>query len=463
MDAAWGMGDSEQARRDAADVIDDLSAAIEWALSPLGDIETAVDLIVAATPLRRRLSLLGENARQVGQALNQVRALSPPNPSAEMRLLGSYGLWLNFRNEPREWIIAAAERLQVLAETLGDTEHLLISLFSRSVCAYLVGDNATFRRCADQMVAAATPSIPETYRALALAMRSQILLQDGDLAEARRATEAGLDLLAGGPSLLHVARLGLDPGVYLYDTLVRICWAQGFPDQSLAAGRACVSHFRKLSHAQSLVYALTDVAAAAALLAGDLDAAAAFLDESQAICDQRGERGYYGRPQEAMKVTLRFAQTGIADEAAAAIVASGSTDFLLAKQPALTVRIAEALGRSLSPERGLAALQIVGRYAAANNWIQPELARAHAALLSQTGMASSEVEARLLRALGQAREIGALTLELRIATTLAEVLSREGRSGEALALLTDIIDRMPEGRDAADYQRAATLKEALSH
>ncbi|HLZ84742.1 MAG TPA: winged helix-turn-helix domain-containing protein, partial [Caulobacteraceae bacterium] len=103
-DKAWGMGDSEEARRDSADLIDDLSAAIEWALSPLGDTNTAVDLVVAATPLRRRLSLLSENAKQVKQALDRVRALSPPNPAAEMRLLGSYGLALDYRYDARDWI-----------------------------------------------------------------------------------------------------------------------------------------------------------------------------------------------------------------------------------------------------------------------------------------------------------------------------------------------------------------------
>jgi len=30
-----------------------------------------------------------------------------------------------------------------------------------------------------------------------------------------------------------------------------------------------------------------------------------------------------------------------------------------------------------------------------------------------------------------------------------------------LAMLTDIMNRMPEGRDAADYERAGTLRDKL--
>jgi predicted ATPase len=462
-DRAWGMGDSDQARRDSADLIDDLSAAIEWALSPLGDIDTAVDLVVAATPLRRRLSLLDENTRQVEQALDKVRALSPPNPAAEMRLLGSYDFATNYRHEISDWGIAAAERLMALAEDLGDVEHLFIGARDRATWAYNAGDIATFRRCADLMVAALAPSTPQTYRALAYALRSEVSFQDGDLAEARRTSEAGLDLLADGPRHLHVARLNLDPGIYFYYNLVRICWAQGFPDQSLAVARAGVDHFRQLSHALSLMFALADIGAQAALLIGDLDAAASFLDESRILCEERAERGYYGQSQASMEAMLRFARTGIADEAAADIVAPGSTDVLLSK-PALTVRIAEALGESQSPERGLEALETVSVYAAdGDSWIQPELTRVRAALLRKAGTPVSEVEALLRQALGRAREIGALTLELRAATTLAELLADDDRPDEGLALLADIVNRMPGGREAADFRRATALKEAISH
>jgi FixJ family two-component response regulator len=459
-DQAWGMGDSAQARRDSADLIDDLGAAIEWALSPLGDIDTAVDLVVASTPLLRRLSLLPENARQAEQALEKVRALSPPNPAAEMRLLGSY-LVPNYRYEARDQIIPAAERLMVLAEELGDAGRLIVGAWIRLVYAGLLGDNATVRRCADQMSAAATPSTPETYRALAHVARGQILLQDGDLPGARRETEAGLNLVAEGAHHVHVARLGLDPRVYLYDLLVRVSWLQGFPEQSLAAGRACVGHFRQLSQAQSLMYALTNVAAVSALLIGDLDAAADFLDESQRLCDERGERGYYARSQASMQTMLRFARTGIADQAAAAIVAADSTDVLLAR-PALAIGLAEAIGQSKSPEHGLAALDKVTTYAVAEHgWTQPELLRVRAALARKAGMPVSEAEALLRQALGRDREIGALTLELRAATTLAELLSDDGRPAEALALLTDVIDRMPEGREAADCRRAVALRDTL--
>ena len=143
------------------------------------------------------------------------------------------------------------------------------------------------------------------------------------------------------------------------------------------------------------------------------------------------------------------------------LVAPGSTHARLVK-PILPMRIAEAVGRSQSPEEGLAALETVAVYVnGPSDWTWPELARTRASLLSLAGAPAPDVEALLRRALDRAGEMGALTFELRTATTLAELLSDEGRGGEALAILAGIMERMPEGRDAPDHRRAAALSEAL--
>jgi predicted ATPase/DNA-binding winged helix-turn-helix (wHTH) protein len=458
---AWGAGDSEQARRDSAELIDDLSAAIEWALSPVGDFNTAVDLIITASPLRRRLSLLREHRKQVERALDQVRAFSPPNPSAEMRLLGSYGLASAFRYATRDWIVASAERLQALAQELGDGEHLMRGLWDRATAAALLADGVVFRQCTDRFLAAAMQEPTDTFRAMAHFLRSFVAMRDGDITLARRETEAGLELLAHASGDLAIAQLGWDPRLSLYEGLVTILWAQGFPDQALAAGRACVEHCRRLSHTQSLMHALTNIAAYAALLMGDAETAAAFLDEHQRYCEERGERGYGVRAQEFSQAVLRIERTGLADGAAAALVAPGSTNPLLPGKPELCARLAEAIGRSRSPDEGLAAVETLSALWGPGDWVEPELLRVRASLLWKTRSPVTEVEALLRGALSRAAKMGALTTELRIVTTLADLLSEGGRASEALAMLTDVLDRVSEGHSAADYQRAVTLKESL--
>jgi predicted ATPase/DNA-binding winged helix-turn-helix (wHTH) protein len=462
-DAAWGAGDGVQARRDSADLIDDLNLAIEWALSSLGDLDTAVEVIVAAAPLRRRLSLMREHRVQVERALDLVRALSPPNPAAEMRLLGSYGLATTYSYATSNTNIAAADRLLALALELGDTEHLMIGLWDRMVPALMLGDMATQRRCTDQMVAAVSLRPDDAYQAIAHHMRHIIAMADGDFALAGHESEAGLRLMVDAPGNLHIARLGVDPGAQLYEGLATRLWVQGFPAQALAAARACISRCRQLSHALSLIFALADVAASAALLVGDVEAAEAFLQEHRRLCDERGERGYTARSQEFMQAVLRVTRTGLADEAAAALVAPGSTHPLLSR-PHLAIRIAEAVGHSKSPEDGLAALETIRAFVRGGDsgWMGPELLRVRALMLSKAGTATTpEVEAMLRQGQRQANQMGTLALELRTVTALAEVLSVEGRSHEALELLTDVMNRVAEGRDATDYQRAVSLRNTL--
>jgi predicted ATPase/DNA-binding winged helix-turn-helix (wHTH) protein len=461
-DRAWGTGDGAQARRDAAELIDDLSAAIEWTLSPVGDVDTAVELICAGAPLRRRLSLVREHRKQVERALDQVRALSPPNPGAEMRLLGSYGIASAFRYARREWIVASAERLQALAREVGSNEHLMLGLWDRAVAASLLGDMPTYRLCADRLVAAVGRDAHDAYRALAHVMRVYVFLRgDGDIARARQETEAGLQRIGQVSGDVLIAQVGFDPNIQIYEGLVPVLWAQGFPDQALQGARACIAYCRRTSHTQSLMEGLTDTAAFGALLIGDLDAAGDFLEEHRRYCEERGERGYGARAQEFMQAVLRVERTGIADPAAAALVAPGSTHPLLAK-PELGVRIAEAVGRSQSPSDGLAAVEGLIPYAGgAQSWFQPDLLRARASLLWKAGAPPSEAEALLRQALGRATHIGALSLELRTVISLSELLSEEGRAGEALAMLTNVMGRVPEGRERGDYRRAALLKERL--
>jgi predicted ATPase/DNA-binding winged helix-turn-helix (wHTH) protein len=460
-DAAWVEG--AEPRHNSADLIDDLSVAIEWALSPLGDIETATDLIVVAAPLRRRLSLLGDHRKQVDRALDQVRALSPPNPAAEMRLLGSYGLASSFQFANRDRIIAAAERLQALARDLGDAEHLMVGLWDRGTVALLLGDTPTYRRCADLLRDAAARASSDAFRATAHHMHQLISMQEGDLATARKEAEAGLALLSGGRSGLQIARLGFDTTVYIYDVLVPLLWAVGLPEQALATAHQSLTHCRRHSHDQSLVFALADIAARVALLVGDVDVASSFLEEHRVHCEERGERGYTALAQEFMQAVLRVERTGVVDAAAAAMVAPGSVQAHFVTTPELAARIAEALGRSGRPNEGLAAIETISAQAGPpDGWYRPELLRVRAVLLRMIGAPVPEVEGLLRLGLERAQRMGALALELRIVTTLAELLSGEGRPAEALEMLAAVTGRVLEGRDAKDYRSATALIAKLS-
>jgi predicted ATPase len=82
-------------------------------------------------------------------------------------------------------------------------------------------------------------------------------------------------------------------------------------------------------------------------------------------------------------------------------------------------------------------------------------------LLQTRGGAGRIAEGRFRQALDFTRRKGALSFELRAATSLARLLRDQGRSAEALALLQPVYDCFTEGFDTADLIVARAFLDAL--
>jgi predicted ATPase len=82
-------------------------------------------------------------------------------------------------------------------------------------------------------------------------------------------------------------------------------------------------------------------------------------------------------------------------------------------------------------------------------------------LMQDAPNAAETAEDHFLRALHWARDQGALSWELRAASTLARLRQAQGRAKEARELLAPIYDRFTEGFGTADLQAAKTLLEAV--
>jgi len=81
-------------------------------------------------------------------------------------------------------------------------------------------------------------------------------------------------------------------------------------------------------------------------------------------------------------------------------------------------------------------------------------------MLSRQGLAE-EAEATLLKSIEVARAQQAKSWELRSATTLAGLLGRQGRHGDARELLAPVYEWFTEGFDTRDLIEAKTQLDEL--
>jgi hypothetical protein len=224
---------------------------------------------------------------------------------------------------------------------------------------------------------------------------------------------------------------------------------------------------RATNHAISLCYALALAASPIALWVGDLAAAEHYvtmlLDHStrHALALWRA----WGRSHQGVLVIRRGDHdTGLQLLRAGFDEVSEGRSPLRLNTP-LDV-MAEALGRAGQIADGLAAIEeaIVRSEATEERWVVAELLRVKGELFLLQGApgAAAAAEGHFRQALDWARRQGALSWELRAATSLARLLSDQGRSADAAARLRPVYERFTEGFDTADLKAAKALLDDLS-
>jgi predicted ATPase len=132
----------------------------------------------------------------------------------------------------------------------------------------------------------------------------------------------------------------------------------------------------------------------------------------------------------------------------------------------IAFQMAEALGYAGQVADGLAAIEeaIARSEHTDERWLMAELLRVKAELLclQAAAGAAAAAEDHFRQALDWARQQGALSWELRAATSLACLWREQGRSAEGMALLQPVYDRFTEGFGTTDLKAAKALLDALA-
>jgi predicted ATPase len=451
---------------DYAPEIDNLRAALDWAFSPDGEAAIGVALMAAAVPLCMRLSLLEECRGHAERALAALGTGASRDVRDEMKLHAAVAASLTFsRGTGHPEISIAYTRALEIAERLDDAEYRLRALWglwaNHTASGRLrVALELAQRFCA---LAAERPDPNDRLSGEGMIGVSQHYL--GDLPSARRHLEHMLVGYATPDQTSHFIRFHIDQRVQR-SFLARVLWLQGFPDQATRAAHSSVEDARAANHTISLCTALAHAACPLALLTGDLAAAEHYgtmlLDHStrHALALWRA----YARSFQGVLVIqrgdvitgLRLLRAGL-DE-------FGETGSALLQF--LAFPMAEALGRAGQNAEGLAAIEeaIARSERTEERWAMAELVRVKGELLLLQGApgAAAAAEDHFRQALDWARRQGALSWELRAATSLARLLRDQGHSADARALLKPVFEGFTEGYDTADLIAAKALLDDLS-
>jgi predicted ATPase/DNA-binding winged helix-turn-helix (wHTH) protein len=429
--------------------VHDIRAALDWCFSAEGDPSLGVQLTAASAPFWFQMCWLEEYRGYLERATDLLQALPANDPEIDLQLYAALGEARIFTQGTSASVTAAFNRALHIAGHLGSSVRQRRAYWGLWMDRIIAGEY-------DAGVALA-----EEYRLIAesSADPADVLICDrmmtlahhvaGNQAVARRHAERVL-LESAIPTAPPGDRgWHFDHRVAAYAELSRILWIQGFPEQARRAGSQSLQRAMAIEHVQSLCRGLTAVCGTMIWL-GEMGEAQRF---AVMLLDYSGR---HPLPYWSLWARILDAAVRLRDDEAAKQVRFELlhdpvfSNLFLDNMPVLNGRLItpHAIGRA---ENGLA-----GAYA-------PEILRVKAEhLLAADPSCTTHAQTVLLQSLSIAQGQGALSWELRTATSLAELWMKERRVQEAHAVLAPIYARFTEGLDTTDLQKARALLDHLA-
>ena len=440
-------------------------AGLHWAFSPDGDRQIGVALTVAVVPLWVQLALLGECRERVEQALAALQGDELATARSRMQLSWALGWSLMYGvGRAREAGPAWAITLD-LAERLDDRSYRLRALWGLCIDQFNNGDLRAALEFARRFAGLAADSSDAIDRMMADRLLATAHHYFGDQREARKHIDRALAQLAD-LAQQQIVRVRFDMRVSTHYFQARILWLQGFVERALHVVERNIEEGNAIGQALSFCSVLGQGACPIAFWAGDLDTAerygAMLLDHTERHPIRlwhvwaRCFNGLVIAKRGDMDAGLRALRDGLQQAGEARFLPR----FLL-----LLGELAACLGKADEISLGLETVdEALSRCKARDeSWYLPELLRikGELILLENATAAPAVAEKHFRDALDWAHRQGALSWELRTATSLAGLLTDRHRTTEARELLGPVCDRFTEGFATADLQMAKNLLQQL--
>ena len=426
-------------------LIEDVRSALVWAFSSSGDAALGLELTVASAFMWYQLFLVDEFRSHAASALEWIKKGSWSTPSTEAKLLVLLGPALYNTLGPIPAMRSLFSRALDLAEKTKNVNGQIWALRGLWHYRFTLCEHAKALRIAEEVGRRARKS----REAVALFHRMKAIthLYRGELQVARVYTDKILEDNAH-TQVTELGRFDYDPRMFASALSSRILWLQGFPSQALVSARASVDEAVSIKHSISICFATALAACPLAIWCGDMSAAREYLglleEHSTAY-----SLDHWHRYAEVFKLALDSPQPSDAKQSQS-LRPSLWTQRHFEESSVLGERFlsGDLLGRAISEEPVWCTAEIL-RLGALRN-------------LQQRGSSAIEEAAKMFAvSLEIARQQGALSWELRTATSVARLLNEQGRQDEAYGVLSPALDRFTEGFETLDYRQAAALLQRL--
>ena len=465
-ESEWEMRPADEWVADYGRRIDDVRSSLDWTFSPNGDTSVGVALAAASAGLWGQLSLPEECRRHVDRALASFPPGSIRGERRAMLLYAALGESLFYIKGPVPETGAAWMSALKIAESLNDTDYQLRALYGLWACRNLGGEYRASLAFAQRFCSVAVKQTDPADLLIGDRMTGVVLHFLGDQASAREHIERMLARYVAPVRRSHTIRFQYDQRVVAAVFLARIFWLQGFPDRAVSTVQSIVGDPPVIGHARSHCNALAQAACPISLFVGDLPAAehavATLLDEAA----RHALAVWYawGRAFEGILFIKRGDTVNGLAQLRSTRGELRETGFAALYAEILRA-LAEAFAAAGEVDEGLATVDEALARTERNEerWCVAELLRIKGELLLLQAGADAVVTAEdhFRQAIDWAGRQGALSWELRAATSLAGLWCNQRRCEEAYQLLAPVFDRFTEGIETADLKAAKALVDHL--
>ncbi len=453
-ESEWMRRPASAWREDYGRALDDVRSALNWAFSPEGDRTIGVALTTATIPLWTDLSLMEEICRRGEQAW----AAGTARPLQESKLLAGIAMMSQHMKGALPGIDALWTRALQIVEELGDIGEQGRTLAGFIIYRFHAGDHRGTLELSERLCRLADLGDVGTFGILGDSMSGSALFALAEYEPARRRLAAAIERSLGTAHYMQLA-----PRISARIALAAMLWAQGFPDQAIAAAQDAVSDARTIDNDLLLCSVLAQAYCPIALLAGDWDRAETLIATLLDLTTKHGQMTAHALGA-CWKGQLLVAR---GDTAGIGLMQDGLRQLRQAnfrpRFPLALARLASALaGAGYIADARVAIDEAIAKSEQSEElWSLPELLRVRGEIARWDGAAGA-AEDWFLQALEMARRHGSRSWELRAAISLAGIWKSDGRAGEALTLLADIHGRFTEGFDTMDVKGARLLIGQLS-